>query len=635
MRKLSLLTLLLIVAVLLVACQPVATQPPAQPTVAPEPTAVATAAPEVAPTEAPTQAPNVEVPIVAEPVLPGTAWIMASLNGNLPAEGTTVTLQFGTDGTVSGSDGCNRYSTTFVENGQDLTITQPMAGTMMACDQPVMDQAAQYQEALAKVTRFQASSRQLVLFAGDEIVLTYIADVQALEGTAWYVTSYNNGREAVVGVLAGTEITLIFEKADLSGSAGCNNYFGGYTVTGNTIAIDPPGSTRRFCEAPEGVMEQEAAYLAALESAATFRVEGDELWLRDAGDAIAVIAVKETIVDLPEPAPEPQTPTGTVTGASVLNIRSGPGTNYPVIGAARQGDTGTIVGQSEDGRWWVVAAPSLPGGTGWVSADFVLATNAENVPVIPAPPLPPPTPTRVPPTPTRVPPTAVPATAIPPTATPPPGATISFWADRTTINQGECATLNWDVRNVRGVWMYPQGSDFNAFPRTGQGNERVCPTTTTTYELRVQLNDGSIQLRQITINVIQPIASPAPPTVAPPPNALAGTRWNVVQFNNQAGAVVGVLADTFITMDFDTTGIVSGRAGCNTYSAGYQSSGNALSISVPGAGRVMCETPEGVMEQEQQFLAVLPTAATFRITGNQLEIRTASDQLAVMANRAP
>ena len=52
-------------------------------------------------------------------------------------------------------------------------------------------------------------------------------------------------------------------------------------------------------------------------------------------------------------------------------------------------------------------APSLPGGVGWVSADFVAATNADDVPVIPSPPPPPPTPTRVPP-PTARPPTATP-----------------------------------------------------------------------------------------------------------------------------------------------------------------------------------------------------------------------------------
>ena len=333
------------------------------------------------------------------------------------------------------------------------------------------------------------------------------------------MVNYNNGREAVVGLLEGTEITLNFDETDLNGNAGCNNYFAGYAVKGKHILIDPPGSTMMFCEAPEGVMAQEAAYLAALESAATFRIEGDQLWLRTAEDAIAVIAVKEEIVDLP--APEPKTPTGTVSGANVLNIRSGPGTNFPVIGAARNGDTGTIVGRSQDGRWWVVDAPSLPGGVGWVSADFVAATNADDVPVIASPPPPPPTPTRVPP-PTARPPTATPVrpTAVPP----PPGAQINFWADRTQINQGECATLFWDVHNVRAVWVYPQGSDFNAFPRTGQGNERVCPTATTTYEMRVQLTDGSTQFRQVTINVTQPIAPPQPPPVAAC-RRLLSIRW--------------------------------------------------------------------------------------------------------------
>jgi hypothetical protein len=51
-------------------------------------------------------------------------------------------------------------------------------------------------------------------------------------------------------------------------------------------------------------------------------------------------------------------------------------------GFARDGDEGEIVGRSADGRWWAAAVPSAPGGVGWASADFVIATNAENVPVI-------------------------------------------------------------------------------------------------------------------------------------------------------------------------------------------------------------------------------------------------------------
>jgi heat shock protein HslJ len=231
------------------------------------------------------------------------------------------------------------------------------------------------------------------------------------------------------------------------------------------------------------------------------------------------------------------------------------------------------------------------------------------------------------------------------TTIPPPSAQIDFWADRTQINQGECATLNWNVQNVRAVWVYPQGADFNAFPRTGQGNERVCPAFTTTYEMRVQLNDGSTQFRQVTINVAQPIASPQPPPVATQPiaspqppveaNPLAGTRWTVTSYNNGMGAVVGVKPDTTITMDFDAAGRVQGSAGCNTFSAGYRAGGNSLTVDPPASTSMMCVEPEGVMQQEQQFLAALQSAATFQIIGAQVHIRSGADALAVVATRAP
>ncbi len=152
---------------------------------------------------------------------------------------------------------------------------------------------------------------------------------------------------------------------------------------------------------------------------------------------------------------------------------------------------------ASDNRWWAAAAPSLPDGIGWVSADFVIATDAQDVPIIQvAPPV------------IVVPTAAPPATPTPvPAATATPSAQISFDADRTNINQGECATLRWNVANVQAVWVYPQGQSFERFPRAGQGSEQVCPPVTTTYEMRVQRRDGGIELRQVTINVA-PSAQP-------------------------------------------------------------------------------------------------------------------------------
>jgi len=568
--------------------------------------------------------------------LAGTSWVLSSLDGDLPLPGTSVTLDFGADGSVSGSDGCNQFSTTFTQDADSLTINQPTASTMMACAEPIMDQAAAYATALAETTNFSATQRQLTLKTGDQILATFVIITQDLAGTEWEVIAYNNGREAVVGLLTGTEISADFgEEGELSGNAGCNQYFGGFSVDDNAIEIGPVGATLRFCDDPPGVMEQESEYLAALESAATFSIRGNLLEMRTADDAIAVMMTRKLVVDLPPPAPAPTpaTATGRVAGTQSLNIRSGPGVNFPVIGFARLGDEGEIVGRSADARWWAVSVPSAPDGIGWVSADFVIATNADDVPVI-APSAPVVVPTAVTP---PVAPTPVP----PPTAT--PSAELSFWAERTNLNQGQCTRLNWSVEHVQAVWVYPQGERYDRFPRTGQGSEQVCPTSTTTYEMRVLLRDGSTVFREVTINVTPapptatPTPAPPPPTAtpAPTPDRLAGTRWEVVNYNNGQGALVSLIADTRISVDFGTDGQITGSAGCNTYFAPYQVTGNAITISEPGATQTVCAEPEGVMEQEAEFLAALQTAATFSIDGDTLEMRTASDQIAIVATQVP
>ena len=89
---------------------------------------------------------------------------------------------------------------------------------------------------------------------------------------------------------------------------------------------------------------------------------------------------------LPPPAEVP--PAGAndpkVTTTDVVNVRSGPGTEYPIYGLAPLGTTGSVVGKSSDGGWWAVDLPTTisPDGIGWVSADWVIAENVENVPVI-------------------------------------------------------------------------------------------------------------------------------------------------------------------------------------------------------------------------------------------------------------
>ncbi len=75
----------------------------------------------------------------------------------------------------------------------------------------------------------------------------------------------------------GTQLTASFSGGELNGSAGCNTYFGSYEAGGESLSIGPIASTERFCEDPNGVMDQEFAYLELLGEAESFSVSGDLL----------------------------------------------------------------------------------------------------------------------------------------------------------------------------------------------------------------------------------------------------------------------------------------------------------------------------------------------------------------------
>jgi polar amino acid transport system substrate-binding protein len=113
-----------------------------------------------------------------------------------------------------------------------------------------------------------------------------------LAGRSWQMTSYYDG-QAVISALAGTEVTAVFgDDGSVSGSAGCNTYNATYQADGNSLTVGSVTATRQTCSEPEGIMEQESAYLVALESATAYQIEGDELELTDAeGVQVATFTV--------------------------------------------------------------------------------------------------------------------------------------------------------------------------------------------------------------------------------------------------------------------------------------------------------------------------------------------------------
>lgn len=223
----------------------------------------------------------------------GTAWLLEGLDGQAPVAGTYVSAQFGADGALTGSGGCNRYRAGYTVSGGDLRITGTPASTMMACEPAVMAQEQAFFAALPNVSTFAVRGDRLTLSdAAGKDLLTFTAQAQGLAGTSWRVTAYNNGQEAVVNVLEETALTMTFAaEGTVSGSAGCNTFSGPYTAEGGKVTLGPLAATMRACLEP-GVMAQEKAFLAALESAGTYRIEGPQLEMRTAKDALAVMVTR-------------------------------------------------------------------------------------------------------------------------------------------------------------------------------------------------------------------------------------------------------------------------------------------------------------------------------------------------------
>jgi heat shock protein HslJ len=101
--------------------------------------------------------------------------------------GTEITIEFDTDGTVTGSGGCNNYNGTFEvdgpydefgdgvrgrNDGQAIAMG-PFAATEKACTSPsgVMDQETEFLTSLASVGRWLISRDQLLLRTDDGLAL--------------------------------------------------------------------------------------------------------------------------------------------------------------------------------------------------------------------------------------------------------------------------------------------------------------------------------------------------------------------------------------------------------------------------------------------------------------------------------
>jgi len=102
-----------------------------------------------------------------------------------------------------------------------------------------------------------------------------------LEDTRWKLSEYLNESGDLQPVISDTVIDAQFAAGKVSGSAGCNRYFGGYTSgQQNQLVLDGHmGATQMACAQP--IANQERRYLVLLSGVNSREIKGDMLLLLD------------------------------------------------------------------------------------------------------------------------------------------------------------------------------------------------------------------------------------------------------------------------------------------------------------------------------------------------------------------
>jgi len=443
----------------------------------------------------------------------GTIWAATTINGKPVVEGSEVLLGIA-PGRIGGIAGCNTYYGPVESNGSKVAVG-PLSVTRKACPEELGGQESAYLAALESAATVAIEGNKMMVYDdnGDEVLTFTSVEPLPLEGTAWELTTLNNGENAMVSAVPDTYVSANFNQGEINGSAGCNNYFGSYQATDDTISIGPLASTMMLC--PEPVNEQERLFLAALESAATYQVIANRLELINADGALAAMFHAAEPIELP----------GSTWDVNSYN--NGRGGVTSVI-------NGTALNISFD-------AETAAGSAGCNNYTGSYAVDGEKI-------------------------------SFGPQAT-----TRMFCSDPEGIMEQESEYL----AALQGVTRFEIQGD----------------------RMDMYFEDGT---RAATFYLTKPVE-------------LSGTAWNVHSYNNGRGGVTSVIIGTELNVNFEDDA-VAGLAGCNNYNGSYEVEGQAIRIGPLATTRKSCSDPEGIMEQETEFLAALQGAVRFEALGDQMDM---------------
>ncbi|MFN2135837.1 MAG: META domain-containing protein, partial [Candidatus Promineifilaceae bacterium] len=618
----------------------------------------------------------VDQPESAQPIdsfgeVAGQLWVLVAygdaLNPIVVPEGTVVTATFDSaEGQVTGNAGCNNYFAGFTStNDGGLTVNGPIGATMMACPEG-MDIEAAYLAALENVTGWTINENgrlELPYSSGQPYAeqLVFAPGETPLTGVVWQLVNFGDP-ENPTELEEGTTVTAVFlpetdTTGTISGSATCNNYSGGYTLDGGSISFSPIASTMMMC--PSG-MEQETAYLAALQGAQTFEMSGRTLRITYDGGVLTYSSLNlplehvlwQVVTVGGEAVPEDVTITalftpGDVAGSGALGGNAGCNhfsTSYETSSDLSTNPATNSISIASPMAMTMMLCPDET-LSALESSYIEMLGTAETFEILGE--------------------QMVMHTA---------NGDIQFAADRqpllgtlwTLISLGDAEKPEPPVEGSRFTATFnrlpnlPTGTvtgetgcnDYNAtfaadltsikinLPQ--KSNNEECPWGTgdfvveqqyflglnaaTSYRIlgdNLQLLSGEGETAQVMNFVAtQPEIEPEPEVPALDLTPLAGTFWYLSAMGDTP-----ILSGTEITAAFEVnedgvTGAVSGSAGCNAYNADI---GPNFAVGPVATTQKACEP--AVMSQESTYLTWLGSAYDFDRAGDQLLVSTANGVL--------
>ncbi len=250
--------------------------------------------------------------------LEGTRWVLESyrLDGELTLvdDGQFVDARFDAS-QVSGFGGCNDYRALYRAGGRTLLVSQ-VSSTLMACGEASMTMEQTYLGLLQGSRFYSSRGNQLTVYgAGREVNLVFDAATRNPLLGKWTVESFESAPGTQVSVLPGSALDVTFLISKVSGFAGCNTFSGHYGTNGSVVGIGPLASTRTACG--QQLMDQETAFLDALQGAARVEPRGSTLLLTDRNGGIRVALARpggsapEASAAAPESASPSPSPTPT------------------------------------------------------------------------------------------------------------------------------------------------------------------------------------------------------------------------------------------------------------------------------------------------------------------------------------